>query len=100
MHEKYNSLKQYILWMNRVNSYHIGDPLYEYPVRSVDTAKDIYKNLNADISPEQLHEDGEIPKEEAYQKLKAIRKIANHLYKTGFSIPFDNFELRAEIDYQ
>ena len=101
MHERYKSLKNYVEHMNlwyriRWDEDESFD-YYEYPVTCKHTAQDIFEELDSDLSPENLHNDGEISNREAHAKLKAILKIASLLQKSGFQFS-ENSELSGWIE--
>ena len=87
MHERYKSLKKYVEHLNLWSELHNEGEVYEYPVTTRHTAQVIFAELDSDLSPENLHCDGEITNREANAKLKAILKIANLLHNSGFAIP-------------
>ena len=87
MHERYKSLKKYVEHLNLWSELHNEGEVYEYPVTTRHTAQVIFAELDSDLSPENLHCDGEISMREANAKLKAILKIALLLNNSGFAIP-------------
>jgi hypothetical protein len=100
MHRKYESLKKYVEHMNfwhQLLDDHETDK-YEYPVKSQTTADAIFKELEADLSPENLHCDGEISREEASKKLKKLLAIGKSLQWAGFGINVDS-ELGSYMAY-
>lgn len=97
MHERYKSLKKYVEHLNLWSSRHNEGEVYEYPVKTRHTANVIFEQLDSDLSPENLHCDGEISNREAYAKLKAIIKIASLLQKSGFQFS-ENSELSGWME--
>ena len=98
MHERYKSLKKYVEHLNLWSELHNEGEVNEYPVKTRHTAQVIFAELESDLSPENLHCDGEISNEEANEKLKAIIKIASLLFHNyGFAIP-EHSELTGWLD--
>ena len=97
MHERYKSLKNYVEHLNLWSELHNEGEVYEYPVKTRHTAQVIFAELESDLSPENLHCDGEITNREANAKLKAILKIASLLHNSGFAIP-EHSELTGWLD--
>ena len=98
MHEKYDSLKNFVEDMNFWYELKYGgddkSDHFEYPVIIQTTATAIFHELDSAISPEQLHEDGEIPAEEADLKFKRILAIAIQLQRKGFT-----YDKKTELGY-
>ena len=101
MHWRYKSLKNYVTHMNlwfQLQDGNQNEPdIYEYPVRSQATADAIFKELESDLSPENLHNDGEISVE-ANAKLKKLLAIGRSLQWAGFGVNTES-ELGSYIAY-
>ena len=98
MHERYKSLKKYVEHLNLWSELHNEGEVYEYPVTTRHTAQVIFAELESDLSPENLHCDGEITSEEANAKLKKILAIGRSLQWAGFGIDV-NSELGSYMAY-
>ena len=99
MHERYKSLKKYVEHMNYWYSFeHEQSDRYEYPVRCQDTADAVFKQLESDLSPENLHCDGEISNKEANAKLKKLLAIGRSLQWAGFGVNTES-ELGSYMAY-
>ena len=98
MHERYKSLKKYVEHLNLWSELHNEGEVYEYPVKTRHTAQVIFAELDSDLSPENLHCDGEISNEEANAKLKKILAIGRSLQWAGFGVNTES-ELGSYMAY-
>ena len=102
MHERYKSLKKYVEHMNFWYWLNYGgdgkSDHYEYPVKSQATADAVFKELESDLSPENLHCDGEISNEKANAKLKKLLAIGRSLQWAGVGVNTES-ELGSYMAY-
>jgi hypothetical protein len=92
-----NALKNYILDKNRYRfkSDIIAIPkANQHPAKRNAAAKKVFDLLDCDLSPENLHCDGEISNAAAKKKEKAFLAAWKEL-ETIIGRPFDTWELRA-----
>ena len=66
-----------------------GDPLIDINNIDEDTAKRLFHKLDGEMSPENLHCDGEISAAQARQKARLFNGAVRDLKKLGFSVPDD-----------
>lgn len=69
-------------------------PNLEIDTLTTDDANDLYQQIDCQMSPENLHCDGEISLAQARKKARALLSAADTLQSLGFAIPNDCYEIR------